>query len=95
MQKCPHCQQDGISNLSKALSLYFRPAICSFCQGRSYVHAVYGLFAMSVWIVLTWLFIGLSYMSRSSFFLLGTIPALVLAINRFLLEAPSQPIRED
>lgn len=94
MQKCPHCQQEGITNLQKALSVSFAPAVCSYCHGRSYVHVIYGLTAMTVWIVLTWVFIGLSYMSRSSFFLLGTIPAMVLAVNKFLLEAPLLAIKQ-
>ncbi|MDC0598712.1 hypothetical protein OAP18_02585 [Gammaproteobacteria bacterium] len=38
------------------------------------------------------MFIGLAYMSRSSFFLLATIPAMVLAIDKFLLKAPLRAI---
>ncbi|MDT8399149.1 MAG: hypothetical protein RQ899_11090 [Pseudomonadales bacterium] len=64
------------------------PARCSFCEQKSSIHVVYGLLAMTTWIVITWVFIGLSYMSRSSFFLLGTLPALVLAVNKYLLQAP-------
>lgn len=92
MQECPHCHQEGITNLQKALSVYFGPAECALCHGRSYVHVIYGLAAMTTWIVLTWVFIGLSYMSRSSFFLLGTIPAMILAVNKYLLEAPLRAV---
>jgi hypothetical protein len=88
MHKCPHCQQDGVSHLQKILSIFFGPAICSACHKPSYVHILYAMLALGTWIILTWVFIGLSYMAHTSFFLLGTIPAMVLAINKFLIQAP-------
>ena len=88
MHKCPHCQQESITSLQKICSVSFAPARCAECHQLSYVHAIYGLFAMTTWIVITWVFIGLSYMSNSSFFLLGTIPAMILAVNKYLLDAP-------
>lgn len=93
MQECPHCHREGITNLQKALSVYFGPAECAFCHEKSYVHVIYGLIAMTFWIVVTWVFIGLSYMSRSSFFLLGSAPAMFLAVNKYLLNAPLRAIR--
>ncbi len=92
MHKCPHCQREGISSLQKAFSVCFTPAICEFCREPSYIHVIYGLCAMTTWIVITWVFIGLSYMAKSSFFLLGTVPAMVLAVNKFLLQAPLRAI---
>ena len=94
MQKCPHCQQHGISNLQKLISVSFAPATCSLCKQQSYTHIIYGLYALTTWIAITWVFIGLSYMSRSSFFLLGTIPAMVLAVNKYLLQSPLRAIKD-
>lgn len=88
MHKCPHCQQAEISSWQKTISVFFGPAICSECHEKSYVHIIYALLALGTWIVLTWVFIGLSYLSGASFFLLGTIPAMVLAFNKFILRAP-------
>ena len=93
MHVCPHCQAESISSLQKVFSVSFAPVICPNCKGRSYVHVLYGLLAMTTWIVLTWLFIGLSYMSRSSIFLLGSVPAAVVAVNKFMINAPLVPIR--
>src|SRR5690606_31713275 len=72
MYQFPHCQEPGISAWQKLTSVSFYPAICQVCQGRSYLHVIHGLIALSFWIIVTWIFIGLSYMSRSSFFLIGT-----------------------
>lgn len=88
MQTCPHCQREGVTNLQKALSLYFGPAECAFCHGKSHVHVVNALIAMRFWMLITWLFIGLCWMSRSSFFLLGSAPAMYLAVNKYVLGAP-------
>lgn len=94
MHKCPHCGHEAITTVQKLLSVNFGPAVCPHCHGRSYVHVINGLIALTLWIVLTWIFIGLSYMSRSSFFLLGTIPAMILSVNKYLVEAPLLAVRK-
>ncbi|MEX2366715.1 MAG: hypothetical protein WD601_08925 [Pseudohongiellaceae bacterium] len=94
MHKCPHCQQKVITTTQKLLSVNFGPAVCRNCQGLSHVHIINGLIALTLWIVLTWVFIGLTWMSRSSFFLLGTIPALILSVNKYLIEAPLLAVRK-
>lgn len=93
MYQCPHCQEPGISAWQKLTSVSFSPATCQVCNGRSYLHVIHGLIALTFWIVVTWIFIGLSYMSRSSFFLIGTFPAMFLAINKYMLGAPLYPIK--
>jgi len=92
MHECPHCHREGITHLQKALSIYFGPAECAFCHGKSHVHIIYGMFAVFFWVIITWVFIGLSYMSRSSIFLLGSAPAMFLAVNKYVLGAPLRAI---
>lgn len=93
MYQCPHCQEKGITSWQKLTSVSFAPATCQLCHKRSYLHVMHGLIALTFWIVLTWVFIGIAWMSRSSFFLIGTFPAMYLAVNRFMLGAPLYPIR--
>lgn len=96
MHKCPHCQQETISNFKKILSVNtFTPVICPDCHEQAYTHIVYGLLALTGWIILTWVFIGLAYMSQTSFILLGTIPALFLVADKFLLKSPLQAIYQE
>ena len=92
MHECPHCHQPGITHWQKLISVSFAPASCSHCHKHSYVHVIHGLMALTFWIVLTWVFIGIAYMSRSSFFLIGTFPTMYLAINKFMLGAPLQAV---
>ena len=44
--------------------------------------------SLTAWITLTWVFIGLSIMAGMSFFLLGTIPAFIVCIDKFILQSP-------
>jgi len=43
---------------------------------------------LTAWIILTWVFIGLTLMTSMSFFLLGTIPAFIVCVDRYILKAP-------
>lgn len=88
MHACPHCHQKGISTLQKLCSVSFAPARCTLCQGLSYLHVIHGLYALIIWIMLTWVFIGVALFMRMSIFLLGTIPALFLAVDYYMLKAP-------
>jgi hypothetical protein len=72
-------------------SVSFSPAICPVCHKPSNVHIVHGLITLTVWMLLTWLFIGLSIMAGMSFFLLGTIPAFIVCVQKYLLAAPLEP----
>lgn len=66
----------------------FSPAICPACNKQSVVPIVYGLMMLTAWMVLTWVFIGLAILAGMSFFLLGTIPAFIVCLDRYLLNAP-------
>jgi hypothetical protein len=89
--ECPHCHQKQISSFQKLFSVSFSPAICPVCNQPSNVPIVHGLMTLTAWILLTWLFIGLSIMAGMSFFLLGTIPAFIVCVDRYLLKAPLVP----
>lgn len=86
--ECPHCHEKVISSYQKIFSVSFSPAICPHCKKQSNVPIVHGLITLTAWIILTWVFIGLSIMAEMSFFLLGTIPSLVVCIDKYLLKAP-------
>ena len=88
LHECPHCHQRQISTYQKLFSVSFSPAICPACLKHSNVHIVHGLITLTAWMILTWLFIGLAIMAGMSFFLLGTIPAFIVCVNSFLLQAP-------
>lgn len=85
--ECPHCHAKRISSYQKLFSVCFSPAICPECRKESSVHIIQGLKSLTAWIVLTWVFIGLSIMSGMSFFLLGTIPAFIVCMDRYILQA--------
>lgn len=88
LHACPHCHRPGVSSLQKITSLFFTPARCRLCDKRSYLHYAHGLRAMIVWVVLSWLFIGIALYQHMSIYLIGTFPALILAVDKFLLNAP-------
>jgi hypothetical protein len=90
LHACPHCHQPGVSSSQKLNSLFFAPAECQLCRKRSYLHYVHGLRAMIAWVVLSWLFIGIALYQNLWIYLLGTIPALLFAVDKFLLSAPLQ-----
>lgn len=92
MHPCPHCHQQGISSLQKICSVSFSPAVCQNCGKLSYLHILHGLYALIAWIILTWVFIGVALYYQMSIYLIGTIPALVLSVDRFMLKAPMRVI---
>lgn len=85
---CPHCHQPGVSSSQKLSSLFFAPAECRLCHKRSTLYFANGLRAMIAWVVLTWLFIGIALYQRFWLSLLGTVPALFFAVDKYLLGAP-------
>lgn len=91
LHECPYCHEKQISTYQKLFSVSFSPAICPVCHKESNVHIVHGLKALTAWMILTWLFIGLSIMAGMSFFLLGTIPAFIVCVEKYLVTAPLEP----
>jgi uncharacterized protein (DUF983 family) len=92
LHTCPHCHQGGVSSAAKLHSLLFTPAICQLCRKRSYVHYTHGLRAMIVWVMFSWVFIGVALYQNVWIFLIGTIPALFLAVDKFILGAPLRAV---
>lgn len=90
---CPHCLQPGVSSSQKLNSLFFAPARCRLCRKHSSLHYVHGLRAMIAWVLLTWLFIGVTLYQGLWIYLLGTIPAMLFAIDKYLLNAPLLPVK--
>ena len=92
MHACPHCHQPGIGTLQKLASLFLIPAACSQCRKRSFLHHLHGVRAMVVWVLLTWVFIGVAMFQHMSIYLIGTFPALVFAVDRYMLKAPLESV---
>ncbi len=88
MHECPHCNRESISSMQKVLAVSPILATCKVCHRKSYIHILYGLIAMTVWIVMTWVLIGLAYFFQMSFLLFGSAPSLIIAIDRYLIQAP-------
>lgn len=88
MHECPHCYQESISSLQKVIAVSPLQATCGICNRKSYIHILYGLVALTVWIVMTWMLIGLAYFFQMSFLLFGSVPSLIIAIDRYLIQAP-------
>jgi hypothetical protein len=95
MHTCPYCQQPGITGFRKICSITFVPgtipyvpAVCEYCHQRSYLDVMHGLYALGMWILLTWVFIGVALVQQKSIYLIGTIPALMFAVDKFMLKAP-------
>lgn len=88
LHECPHCHEKLITSYQKLFSVSFSPATCPRCGKESIVPIVHGLITLTAWIILTWVFIGLAILVGMSFFLLGTIPAFIFCVNRYLLTAP-------
>jgi hypothetical protein len=89
---CPHCLQPGVSSLQKLNSLFLAPARCARCDKRSSLDFQNGLRAMIAWVVLSWIFIGIAMYERMPLYLLGTIPALLFAVDKFIMSAPLRRI---
>lgn len=93
MHECPHCHQESISNLQKLLAISPMRARCKACQQYSYIYNTYALIALTVWIIMTWVLIALAYWFQMSFLLFGSIPAMVIAVDRYLLRAPLSKVQ--
>ncbi len=89
---CPHCLQPGVSSLDKVHSLLLRPARCQVCRKLCYLPYTHGLRAMIVWVIFSWIFIGVALYQDVWIYLVGTIPALFLAVDKFILSAPLRPL---
>ena len=94
MQLCPHCKQPGIRTLQKLCSVSFAPVRCQLCKGQSYLHIVHGLYALITWVLLTWVFIGVALYQHMSIYLIGTFPALLLAIDICMVRAPMEYVAD-
>jgi uncharacterized protein (DUF983 family) len=92
LHACPHCLQPGISSTEKFHSLFLKPAHCRLCRKSSYLHHTHGLRAMIVWVVFSWVFIGIALYQNVWIYLIGTIPALFFAVDKFILSAPMRPL---
>lgn len=92
MHSCPYCRKPGISSLQKFCSVFTVPAACGVCSRRSYLHYNHGVRAMVVWVVLTWIFIGIAIFQQTPIYLIGTFPALVFAIDKYILRAPLEGV---
>ncbi len=88
MHECPHCHQESISTLQKLLAISPLQVSCNSCKQSSHINTVYALVALTAWIIMTWLLIALAYWFQMSFLLLGSIPAMVIAVDRYLIRAP-------
>jgi hypothetical protein len=92
MHECPHCKHISISSLQKLCSVAFMPATCPDCSRYSYLQLTYALKAFIAWVILTWVFIGLALYQRMTIYLIGTIPAMLYAVDRYMLHAPMRAI---
>jgi hypothetical protein len=88
MHICPHCSKPGVTSAQKLGSLFLAPAVCVLCQRRSALPYVHGIRAMVFWVIVTWVFIGIAIFERMSIYLVGTIPALLIAVDKYMLSAP-------
>ncbi|MGV3591296.1 MAG: hypothetical protein ACO1PZ_06370 [Gammaproteobacteria bacterium] len=69
-------------------SLFFAPAECQLCRKRSTLYYANGLRAMIAWVLLSWLFIGIALYQGIWLYMLGSVPALLFAVDKYLLNAP-------
>jgi len=88
LHECPHCHEKKITSYQKVFSVFFSPVVCPECKQQSSVPIVQGLMTLTAWMILTWIFIGLAIMAGMSFFLLGTIPAFIVCVDRYLVNGP-------
>ncbi|MDR2213819.1 MAG: hypothetical protein LBE21_09380 [Pseudomonadales bacterium] len=92
MHECPHCKHLTITSLRKLCATPLTPALCPRCHGFSYLEMVHLLRAMIVWSLLTWVFIGIALYQRMAIYLLGSVPALLFAVDKFMLAPPLRAI---
>ena len=87
MYLCPHCKKPGISSVQKLCSVSYTPAVCTFCRRQSYLHVNTAIRALITWATLTWIFIGIALYEQMAIYMIGTIPALLLAVDKYMLRA--------
>ncbi len=88
MHPCPHCQQPTFSTARKVLLLWLGPGLCSACNKPAFIPLRNVAIAVFAWVVLSWLLIATTFYMRNVLFLLGSIPAAMLAIDLWLVRAP-------
>ncbi|MEI7949688.1 MAG: hypothetical protein WCI66_05535 [Gammaproteobacteria bacterium] len=88
MHRCPHCRQSTFSDLQKLTLLWLQPRSCSVCHKAAYLPVRNVIVALIVWTALTWVFIGTAFYMHNIFFMLGTIPAALLAVDKWIRKAP-------
>ncbi len=88
LHACPHCLKPGVSSAQKLNSYFFAPAECRLCRKLSFLPYKCGVRAMIVWVCLSWIFIGVALFQHMSIYLIGTVPALLLAVDNYMLRAP-------
>jgi hypothetical protein len=88
MHPCPHCHQPTFSSARKALLLWAQPGPCSACYKPAFLPIRNVITAMLVWTLLCWLLIATAIYMRNVLFLFGGIPAAMLVIDKWLIQAP-------
>lgn len=87
MYLCPHCQKPGITSIQKLCSVSYTPATCSYCHRKSYLNIDTAIRALVTWVILTWIFIGVALYEQMAIYMVGTIPALLLSVDKHMLKA--------
>lgn len=88
MHPCPHCTKPTFSTARKVLLLWLSPGLCSACHKPAFIPLRNVAIAMFVWVIFSWLLIATTFYMRNVLFLLGSIPAAMLAIDKWLVQAP-------
>ena len=90
MYPCPHCQQASFPGLQKLSTLWVRPMPCASCNKLSYLPVRNIIIALLVWTTLSWVFIITALWMSNVLYLFGSIPALLFAVDKWILQAPLQ-----
>ena len=88
LHPCPHCRQPSFTDLQKLTSLWLQPRPCKLCHKAAYLPVRSVVEALIIWTALTWIFIGTALYMRNIMFMLGTIPAAVFAVDKWIRKAP-------
>ena len=88
MHPCPHCRQASFTDLQKLTSLWLRPRACEACHKAAYLPVRSIVMALVMWTLMTWVFIVAAFYMRNILYMLGTVPAAVLAIDKWIRKAP-------
>ena len=73
--------------MHKLRSVSYTPAVCTLCDGQSYLQVNTAIRALITWSILTWIFIGVALYEQMAIYMIGTIPALLLAVDKHMLRA--------